>query len=223
MLDHVPYQMKVDAPVTVDEPIAECDDLGPGDSAVLAQDGESRFCGGLTNDLEIPDHRVLDQPLAQEGLAASDDIGIDRGNGVGDPRVKPEDKHAPDRDDWISQRPGVGLDVRAEVRTDAARQNEIDLAAQQEFKLLDQCEIVAEPAMLGQIDQQIDVAVRTLLAAGHRAEQAQVRRTVPRGNLVQRVAVLLEFFAQGHGLIPVSSEDIAWFHEHCPRRQPARP
>jgi hypothetical protein len=101
-------------------------------------------------------------------------IVFDRGNGIGNLRVKPDDKHAPDTGDRISQRPGVGLDVRSELRAETARQHKIDLAVQDTFKLLGQRKVVAEAAVVRQVDQQIDIAVRTLLAPGNRAEQAQV-------------------------------------------------
>jgi hypothetical protein len=85
------------------------------------------------------------------------------------------------------------------VAAEAARQHKIHLAVQQSFKLLSQGEIVAETTILRQIDQQIDVAVWTLLAPSHRAEQAQVRRTVALGDLVQRVAAEAKVIAKGHG------------------------
>src|ERR1700733_3789581 len=85
MLDHVPYQVQVDTPVAVDKPVAECDDPGPGYGAVLPLGG-GQTAGGLADDLEIPHHRVLDQPFAQKRLATAGDIGVDCGDGVGDVR-----------------------------------------------------------------------------------------------------------------------------------------
>jgi hypothetical protein len=102
---------------------------------------------------------------------------------------------ATDKDDRISQRGGVGFDARPEVWAEATRQYEIDLAMQQGFEFLGQGEVVAEAAFVCQVDQQIDIAVRAFLAAGHRAEQAEIRRAMPRGDLVQRVTAAAEVIA----------------------------
>ena len=166
----------------------------PRDGAVRAR-GRGEAAGGIADDLEIPDHRVLDKPFPQERLAAARDVDFDRGNGVGDPRAKPEDKHVPGRADRFSQGDGIRLDIGPEVGTEAAGQHEIDFSVQQGFDFLGEGEVVAEAAILRKVDQQIDIAVRTLLAAGDGAEQAEVRRTVPRGDLVQRVVAVAEVIA----------------------------
>ncbi len=80
------------------------------------------------------------------------------------------------------------------------------MAAQQGFQFLGQGEVVAEAAVLREVDQQIDIAVRAFLAPGRRAEQAQVRRAMSCGNLVQRVAAELKVIAQGHGRSPCPAD-----------------
>jgi hypothetical protein len=62
-----------------------------------------------------------------------------------------------------------------------------------------QGEVVAEATIVGKVDQQIDVAVRAFFAAGNRAEETEVRSTVPGRNLVQHVASEADVIAQGHG------------------------
>jgi hypothetical protein len=59
MLDHVLYQMQIDAPVAMDEPIAERDDPGPYPIQVddprlaLRHDGANR-CGSMFGGCSVP-------------------------------------------------------------------------------------------------------------------------------------------------------------------------
>jgi hypothetical protein len=85
VLNHVPHELQVDAPVPVDDPVAESYDPGPGNVSCVVQ-GRRQAAGGFADDLEVSHHRILDQPLAHEFLAAFRDIGLDRGDGVGDVR-----------------------------------------------------------------------------------------------------------------------------------------
>jgi hypothetical protein len=59
VFDHEPYQLQAYAPVAVDEPVAECDDLGPRDIICIANGGR-QTTGGFADDLEVPHHRVLE-------------------------------------------------------------------------------------------------------------------------------------------------------------------
>jgi len=63
-----------------------------------------------------------------------------------------------------SQRPRVGFDIRAEERAETAGQQQVYPAVRQRLEFLGKAEIVAKPSFRVQVDQQIDVAVRPLLA-----------------------------------------------------------
>jgi len=62
---------------------------------------------------------------------------------------------------------------------------------QELLRLLGQRHVVAKAAILRQVNQQIDVAIRALFATGDRAEQAQIRGAMPGGNLPYSVPLLI--------------------------------
>jgi hypothetical protein len=59
--------------------------------------------------------------------------------------------------------PRIGTEVRAEAPLD----QDVDTSVKSLFQFFDQGQIVAEAAIFGQVDQQIDVTVRTFLVAQH--------------------------------------------------------
>jgi methylmalonyl-CoA mutase cobalamin-binding subunit len=85
-----------------------------------------------------------------------------------------------------------GFDVGAEVRAEAAFNDDVDPSREYTLQFLDQGQVVAETAIFRQVDQQVDVAVRSFLATQHRAEQAQIRRAVPRGDREKDIAAAVQ-------------------------------
>jgi hypothetical protein len=115
-----------------------------------------------------------------EGVAATRDLGFDCGDAVCNPRVKHEDKRVPGKDDQISQGPGVCLNVRSEVRAEAARQHEVHLALEQTFDLFGEREIIPEAPIFCQVNQQVYIS-----DLFHDATECQLGRSPP-ANLMRR-------------------------------------
>jgi hypothetical protein len=85
VLDDIPDEGEINTLIAVDEPVPERDYLSPNYVRRTASRGRQSI-GSFSNDLEIANDGVLDQPLAHEGLPAGCDVRLDGGYGVSDMR-----------------------------------------------------------------------------------------------------------------------------------------
>lgn len=81
------------------------------------------------------------------------------------------------------------------MRAEASLDDDVYSSGECVFQFFDQSQIVTEATVFCHIDQKIDVTVWLLFMAQHRAEQAQVRRTMTRGNGEQLLTAAMEIVA----------------------------
>ena len=87
--------------------------------------------------------------------------------------------------------------------------HDVDLPVQQRLELLGQTDEIQKGAVGLHVDHQIEIARRTVVAARDRSEHAHVPRTMPGGNVDDRIALLFEV----HG---GSTSDIVDRHHSTP-------
>jgi hypothetical protein len=88
------------------------------------------------------------------------------------------------------------------MRAEASLDDDVYSAGEHAFQFFDQSQIVTEATIFRHVDQQIDITVWPLFMAQHRAEQAQVRRTMTRGDGEKLLTAAMEIVAQCHDDVP---------------------
>jgi hypothetical protein len=88
------------------------------------------------------------------------------------------------------------------MRAEASLDDDVYSAGEHAFQFFDQSQIVTEATIFRHVDQQIDITVWPLFMAQHRAEQAQIRRTMTRGDGEKLLTAAMEIVAQCHDDVP---------------------
>lgn len=81
------------------------------------------------------------------------------------------------------------------MRAEASLDDDVHSSGERVFQFLDQSQIVTEATIFCHVDQKIDVTVWPLFMAQHGAEQAQVRRTMARGDGEKLLTAAMEIVA----------------------------
>ena len=84
------------------------------------------------------------------------------------------------------------------MRAEAACDDYFDAPTEQRLQLLDQRQIIAEATVLCQIDQQVDVAVRALVAADRGAELTQAGCPMLGSDRANGITLTKQLFTQRH-------------------------
>ena len=81
------------------------------------------------------------------------------------------------------------------MRAEASLDYNVYAPRERVFQFFDQSQIVTEAAIFRHIDQKIDITIRPVFMAQHRAEQSQVRRTVTCSDGDELLASAMEIVA----------------------------
>lgn len=81
------------------------------------------------------------------------------------------------------------------MRAEASLDNDVHSSREGVFQFFDQSQIVTEATVFRHIDQKIDITVRPLFMAQHRAEEAQVRCAVTRSDGDELLTAAMEIVA----------------------------